>query len=169
MSNFNYDSYCGLYCGACSVLRAFQTGIKDKFAEFFSDEAGLELKCYGCKTDTVFSNCVNCDIRKCATEKNVERCSDCKDFPCNMMSVEQLKALFEKLPHLTMAPNNVEFIRGNGVEKWLSEQVKLWKCPECQTEFSWYAAKCSKCGKDLDKVKSFKGYFDKSIFQELIK
>ncbi|HUW63318.1 MAG TPA: hypothetical protein VMW83_01260 [Spirochaetia bacterium] len=47
MPNFNYDSYCGPYCGSCSIMVAYQTGQKDKFASFLHDELGFELKCRG--------------------------------------------------------------------------------------------------------------------------
>lgn len=162
---FNYDSYCGLYCGACSILKAYESGDKDEMASFWNDEVGLELKCHGCKSDTVFYNCASCKIRNCATARKVERCMDCKHFPCNLMKAEELKVLLDKLPHLKTIANNLMIIKNNGVEKWLSEQKEQWKCPDCQTHFTWYATYCSKCGKNLVELKSFTGSFDKSIFK----
>jgi hypothetical protein len=167
VSAFNYDSYCGLYCGACSIIKAYQTGIRDKFASFFAEEAGLELKCHGCKSDTVFVNCSNCKIRACAIDKGVERCLVCKDFPCNQFNAEELKNVLDSLPHLSAIQNNLAVIMSNGVDCWLAEQEKRWKCPDCQTDFSWYTDNCSKCGRDLTEIKGFKNY-DKKIFEYLI-
>ncbi len=167
MSVFNYDSYCGLYCGSCSILKAYQTGISDKFALFMGEEAGLKLKCHGCKSDTVFVNCANCKIRTCAIDKGVKRCLDCKDFPCSLFNVDEFKFVLDKLPHLKTIQNNLVTIMNNGVDEWLKEQSKRWKCPDCQTDFSWYADNCSKCGKDLSEIIGFKN-FDKRIFEYLI-
>ena len=169
VNNFNYDSYCGIYCGACSILKAYQTGYKDKFASFWKDEKGLELKCNGCKTDTVFTNCANCKIRSCAINKNVERCIDCNNFPCNMFSIDEHNNMLVKLPHLKGIPENLMTIKKVGANQWLAEQDKQWKCPECKTEFSWYTSNCSKCGKDLEEIKGYESVFDKTIFDYLMK
>ena len=47
--------------------------------------------------------------------------------------------------------------------------MRALKCPECKTEFSWYTSRCSKCGKDLEDRKSYKGSFDSSVFKDLKK
>lgn len=163
MSDFNYDTYCGLYCGSCSVIKAYQTGEKDPLACMFSDELGMELKCRGCKSDDLFVNCAHCTIRPCAKEKGVEHCIDCPDYPCQIYGVLELGV--EKLPHWSMAAVNIETIKNKGTEKWLEEQAAQWKCPDCETGYSWYAAACSNCGKDLTEIKPYKNSFDKSIFK----
>ncbi|MEN6389152.1 MAG: DUF3795 domain-containing protein [Syntrophomonas sp.] len=165
MSEFNYDTYCGLYCGACSIMKACQTGIKDPFACIFCDEAGMELKCHGCKTEQVFENCAKCPIRPCARERGVEHCPDCPDYPCQNYGFMQF--LTEKLPHWDTAAANLQTIKEKGTEGWLQEQQAQWKCPNCQTDYSWYATHCSNCGKDLGEIKPYKNTFDKSVFQML--
>jgi acetyl esterase/lipase len=129
----------------------------------FSDELGMELKCHGCKTDNLFVNCAQCTIRPCAKEKDLERCIDCPDYPCQIYGA--LKFAVEKLPHWSMAAANVETIKNKGAEKWLEEQSEQWKCPDCQTDYTWYGTHCSNCGKDLGDIKKYKNSFDKSIFQ----
>ena len=163
MSDFNYDTYCGLYCGACSILKAYQSGIKDPFACMFSEELGMELKCHGCKSENLFGNCAKCTIRPCATARGVEHCVDCPDYPCQIL--KSMGFAVEKLPHWSTAAANVETIKKKGVEKWLEEQAAQWKCPDCQTDYTWYGTHCSNCGKDLGDLKSYKNAFDKSIFQ----
>jgi hypothetical protein len=167
MTGFNYDSYCGLYCGACSILKAYQTGIKDKFASFWAEEAKMELTCHGCKSDTLFVNCSNCKIRACAIDKGVERCLVCQDFPCGQFDVAEFKNVLDSLPHLKTIQNNLEAIKEKGADGWLAQQDKRWKCPDCQTDFSWYADNCSKCGRDLTKLKGFSN-FDKKFFEYLL-
>ncbi|MEN6460337.1 MAG: DUF3795 domain-containing protein, partial [Syntrophomonas sp.] len=175
MSDFNYDSYCGLYCGACSIMKAYQSGIKDPFACFWSDEAGAELKCYGCKMDEVFKGaadfggCAKCAIRACAKEKGVERCLNCPDFPCQNFNpdTEIAKFLFDKLPHMSTIATNLQMILSKGASSWLEEQKAQWICPDCQTDYTWYATHCSNCGKDLGDSKPYNNTFDKSVFQLL--
>ncbi|WP_088226162.1 DUF3795 domain-containing protein [Desulfosporosinus sp. FKB] len=155
MSNYNYDSYCGLYCGACDVLMAYKHGYEDKIAPNINLEPS-QIKCHGCKTDTIFVNCRKCTIRSCAIKKKVDHCINCIDYPCNMQN-ELLQDFSTKhnLPHLQIIPKNLMTIKNIGIEKWLKEQDQVWKCPECQTDFSWYTHKCIKCGKDLDKIKDY--------------
>ncbi len=163
MGDFNYDTYCGLYCGACSIIKAYQTGIKDPLACLLSDELGMELKCHGCKTDSVFGNCAVCQIRNCAREKGVERCLNCSDFPCPNFGT--MEFILEALPHWNTVAANQESIKKQGTVRWLEEQANQWECPDCRTDYSWYAAQCSNCGKDLGELKPYRNSFDKRIFQ----
>lgn len=165
MRKFNYDSYCGLYCGACSILKAYQNGARDPMAAFWSDEAGLELQCHGCKTDQVFGNCAMCKIRSCARELGVERCSLCQEFPCSQFEAAEMQGLLEFLPHLSTVSGNMNAIAKRGIDAWLAQQEKQWQCPDCKTGYSWYAQTCSKCGKDLNELKGYKNVFDKRLFQ----
>ena len=171
MSDFNYDSYCGMYCGACSIMKAYQTGVKDPFATFWNDEAGAELKCHGCKTDKVFEGCADfggcstCHIRACAREKRVERCLNCSDFPCAILKpTNESQIMLDKLPHMSTIAINMQTIHSKGISRFLEEQAAQWKCPDCQTDYTWYATHCSKCGKDLGDLKPYRNSFDGSIF-----
>ena len=163
MGDYNYDTYCGLYCGACSIIKAYQTGIKDPLACCLGDELGMELKCHGCKTDSVFGNCAVCQIRNCARGKGVERCLNCSDFPCpNFTSME---FLLEMLPHWNTAVTNQEYIGNHGAARWLEQQATQWKCPDCHTDYSWYATHCANCGKERSTLRPYRNSFDKRIFQ----
>ncbi len=172
MSEFNYDSYCGIYCGACSIHMAYKTGQKDGFACYWTEanvkaylenqgytlpvNETIELKCHGCKSDAVFVNCRPCKIRKCAIGRNIDHCSECADYPCKFFDEGIAnKDVLSKLPHSKIAPKNLMTIKNNGVNQWLEQQDKQWKCPECQTNSSWYTVNCTNCGKDLSKLKDY--------------
>ncbi len=144
MSGFNYDPYCGLYCGACSIHIAYRTGYKDAFASYWTESSlkeslksrgialtesdSLQLVCHGCKSDTLFINCKHCPIRQCASGRKIEHCAiDCPDFPCHVMEDSGIKFedILKMLPHLKSTMKNVETIKRIGVEQWLAEQESL--------------------------------------------
>ena len=165
MDNFNYDTYCGIYCGACDIMMAHKTGMKFKLASFwdestvktFQKKLGIPYdstqpftyKCNGCKSGNLFVNCSVCQIRKCAINTGVEHCIDCGKYPCNLIVDSQKMASL--LPHLKCNRTNMEIIQSKGVGQWLAEQESKCKCPDCQTSFSWYSGKCKNCGTDLRK------------------
>lgn len=116
MSGFNYDTYCGIYCGACSIMMSHRTGRKDPLALQFTEEniraflasqgekypEGEEFShnCTGCKTATLFINCRPCKIRKCAVEKKVEHCIECGEYPCQLFSTIMVNPQVQQtLPH----------------------------------------------------------------------
>ncbi|MCJ7526440.1 MAG: DUF3795 domain-containing protein [Candidatus Aminicenantes bacterium] len=158
MSETKLDGYCGLYCGGCDIYRlsekAKQTGVKAKWEEmpeqFKKVIKEADLVCHGCQSDTVFAGCRICPILKCAKRKGVENCALCAKYPCFLIKmmhiVVRLRKLDKKLPHTAARKPNLEFIRQNGLEKFLSEQELAWKCPQCGARLTWYLEQCA-CGK----------------------
>lgn len=163
MSERSGDSYCGIYCGACDIRLAGETGRKSRFAAFwdegtlrrFRERQGtpitspeqLRLRCSGCKSDDVFVNCGACQLRACARERRVEHCSDCSEYPC--ATYRGFLSAGSILPHVSHCQANLEAIRAVGVERWTEDQAERWRCPECRAPFSWYAETCGSCGKAL--------------------
>ena len=170
MEEFKYDTYCGLYCGACDIMAAFKKSTVENTKPQWEDlpvefrkniPAGkaAEIICYGCKSDTVFIGCSKCLIRNCAKEKmQVETCFDCGKFPCLKFRVFGFirKLMEKKLPHLKSAHRNQLTIQEKGLAVWLHQQEALWKCPQCRTDFTWYSQTCPKCGNELESVKDFR-------------
>jgi len=89
--------YCGLNCKTCIIRLATREKDEQKkyqmrveTARQIKERYGQECKpedvndCDGCKTDTgiLFSGCNNCYMRKCASQKNIENCAYCDDYPC---------------------------------------------------------------------------------------
>lgn len=37
MDSFNYDSYCGIYCGACDIMMTYKTGCQHRLASFWNE------------------------------------------------------------------------------------------------------------------------------------
>jgi hypothetical protein len=165
----HFDSYCGLYCGACDMLVAYRRA-QERGVEARWDNIHFPLKghfaaspviCHGCKGDVVFRGCRGCPIRKCArTMLDIETCLDCKRFPCYrhwlVNAVRRVAGLNRKLPHLSVIEGNRAAIREKGVAAWLEDQERRWACPSCRTAFSWYERVCPTCGRSLDDSRPFR-------------
>ena len=101
-------SYCGLNCKTCPIYLATREKDEEKQYKMRADIAkqikeiyDQELKpeeitdCDGCKTEggRLFSGSNNCYMRKCASQKNLENCAYCGDYPC-----DELEKLFTTDP-----------------------------------------------------------------------
>ena len=93
-------AYCGLTCSSCPIYLATlekdksrQQVMRESIAEQCSKLYGMNLQseditdCDGCKADSgiLFSGCLNCEIRKCASQKNIENCAYCSDYACGIL------------------------------------------------------------------------------------
>ncbi len=143
----NGDSYCGIYCGACSVLVHGETEQRDAFIGCLKGVPDSELRCNGCKSDAVYAGCRICKLRHCAIQRGVAHCVECKDYPCATYKGWQRSSRF--LPHVAQSGRNLDVVRRDGVDQWLASQRKHWSCPQCAASFSWYASECQKCGRSL--------------------
>lgn len=100
----NMTAYCGLNCETCPIHLATleqdksrQQTMRISIAKVCAEQYGMNLRpeeindCDGCRTDTgrLFSGCLNCEIRKCASRKNLETCAQCNAYAC-----DKLKDLF---------------------------------------------------------------------------
>ena len=81
-------SYCGIKCNECPI---YISSIKNnyKMKEEIIEKWGYtgklkveEIKCDGCKSDTVFKYCEHCYIKKCCLEKKKNACIECHEYIC---------------------------------------------------------------------------------------
>jgi hypothetical protein len=166
MEEFRYDTYCGLYCGACDIMNAFRDAAESKRQPQWDDipaqlrnhipvSKTTEIKCFGCKTDTVFGGCSKCPVRKCAKEKmQADFCFECPKYPCFRFRIFSVirKLIQKRLPHIKSAYKNQVMIQEKGIHAWLAEQEALWKCPQCNTHFTWYMKSCRQCGYPVEYI-----------------
>ena len=133
---------CGMNCTVCSGYLALKNDVKSK---------GIRMPyCKGCRPRG----------KKCAFLKKrcelllnnkVEFCYECKDFPC-----ERLKHIDRRYQtYFTMSLiDNLEFIKKNGVSKFLEAQKEKWCCPKCGEVICCHNGICFKCS--LDKLQNKK-------------
>ena len=93
-------AYCGLLCDNCPIHQATieqdesrQQTMRVSISEECAKHYGLYLQpeeindCDGCRSSSerIFSGCLNCYIRKCAIQKDIESCAYCKDYACDRL------------------------------------------------------------------------------------
>jgi len=101
-------SYCGLTCETCPIYLAtreqnpkkkheMRVDIAQQIKEHYGQETKPEdvTDCDGCKTEggRLYFGCKDCQIRKCAQQKEVETCAYCDEYAC-----DKIQEFFAKEP-----------------------------------------------------------------------
>ena len=93
-------AYCGLHCHTCPIYVAAQEQDKSKKSELVYEiirmcrkRYGIEYRfseiiCDGCTSAnaSLFTGCRNCEIRRCAIEKDIVNCAYCNEYACDLLS-----------------------------------------------------------------------------------
>jgi hypothetical protein len=100
-------AYCGLTCDSCPIYlatieldKSHQQEMRVSIARLCYEQYGMKLKpeditdCDGCRS---------CEIRKCASQRNIENCAYCPEYLCDKLK--------EFLSHEPDAQNRLEEIR----------------------------------------------------------
>ena len=141
--NKELAAVCGLFCSACSVYIGTQEDPeKLKFIAERMQCSTEEIKCDGCRAKRQSTYCKTCAISKCASEKGLDFCGECTDFPCELLSDFQ-----KAMPHRIELWQNLTHIKEAGFEQWYMEMVEHYSCPDCGTINSTYDLACRNCGK----------------------
>ena len=134
MIDLKQVTYCGLYCGLCSMSNRvprmandLQETLRkeaieywgpdmpgfDEFWKFLGDLAGSETRC-SCREETCGPPF--CGIRKCAREKGVDVCPFCDEYPC-----EKVAGIAKG--YVTMLADGKR-MKEIGLDMWIKEQEK---------------------------------------------
>ena len=113
---------CGMNCGICVAY------LRDK------------RKCPGCRLRDK-----KCGIRNCEKfQKNkFKYCYECDTFPC--ARIKRLDKRYRTKYEMSMI-ENLEYIRENGVSKFIEREITRWKCPKCGGVICVHHRKCYTCG-----------------------
>jgi len=132
-NQLRHVAYCGLYCALCAHRNRIPTQaqqlqeslhkegfddwyqyipeMKNTFPPFWQFLQKLvNLDCT-CRTG---GGPPDCKIRQCAQNKNLEGCTQCKEYPCTL-----IQALAEHYPTIIQDGKRLQKI---GLEKWVKEQ-----------------------------------------------
>ena len=123
-------SPCGMNCRLCYAYQ------RDK------------NKCLGCrdKNNIIANSCLRCIIRNCPIIKDNKYlyCYDCHKYPCQRL--KQLDKRYKTKYNMSML-ENLNNIKDNGIEFFLSNEEKRWKCQTCGKIICVHHNKCEECNK----------------------
>jgi len=97
-------AYCGLDCSECGAFIAHQNNdeaLREKTAAEWTKLYGFNflpemINCTSCKSNGVHvGHCMECEIRKCASEKAIVNCGVCSDFK----TCKTINDFFARAPH----------------------------------------------------------------------
>jgi len=135
-------SPCGMNCATCASYLAQRNNIKSK---------GVKMPyCVGCRPRN--KNCAFLKKRCTKLAKGeVTFCFECDSFPCEHLVA--IDGRYRTRYRMSMIGNLI-FIKENGIEKFLEEQEKTWKCPTCDGLISCHNGLCFNC--ELEKLENKK-------------
>lgn len=89
-------AYCGFDCETCPVYIATTQKdmvMQEKLAKEYSTQNNLledtDMICEGCKAEMVSEKmCGFCKLRLCGTEKEVDNCGMCAEYPCKKIETD---------------------------------------------------------------------------------
>ncbi len=140
---------CGMNCALCANYLAGKYDLKSK---------GIQKSyCEGCRPRG--KNCAfmkkNCEL---IGEGRIKYCYTCETFPCKRL--KSLDERYRKKYHMSMI-ENLKDIKDSGIDKFLAQQEKKWKCPMCGGNISCHDGFCYNCeAEDLKKKKKKEGWTD---------
>ncbi len=143
---------CGLYCGVCSIMIADRDNndkFKNALVNLYKPMTKIieDIKCKGCMADNpedIFMYCKQCSIRECVKEKEIEGCHQCDDFPC--WRIKQFPIPVGKKVIMRVIP----YWKQHGTERYVSDEIKRYHCPECGNALFRGAKRCNKCKVAVD-------------------
>ena len=127
---------CGMNCGICSAYLAYYHDIKSK---------GIRMPyCVGCRPRD--KRCAflkkRCEL---LMSNEVRYCYECSNFPCE--GLKHLDNRYRTYFKMSMI-ENLECIRGNGINEFLKREQEKWRCPECGGVICCHNGICFNCGLD---------------------
>jgi hypothetical protein len=121
---------CGMNCAICIAHIGYHMNNSKK-----------KVACTGCRIRN--KNCAFI-IKRCKylPKKEVEFCFECSEFPCE--NLKKLDKKYRTKYNMSMI-ENLEFIKKNGMKKFLDQQEKKYKCKKCDGVICVHDNKCYEC------------------------
>ena len=144
MSNKNLVAACGLYCGSCGIYLATKESDSEKLLQYalVLNQSFDETFCDGCRAERKSAHCSSmCSFIKCTSQKGIEFCGTCQEFPC-----KELTDFQSKMPHRIEIIESQNRLKEIGLEQRLIEMKENYSCPQCNSVNSAYDLACRKCG-----------------------
>ena len=125
---------CGMNCGICKRYLAYSRGVPV--------ERGKVIHCQGCRPSN--KNCyVKRGCKKLA-KKEITFCFECDNLPCENF-INRLERRYRKRYNMSMV-ENLQELKEKGMETFLKNQERRYRCPKCGDVISVHDRKCYACG-----------------------
>jgi len=124
---------CGMNCGLCI---GFLREKKPCGGCFKKDDENKPKVCRSCTI-------VNCELLA-DTESGF--CYDCKKYPCTRL--KSIDKRYRTNYGMSML-DNLDFIKNNGIEKFLESEQNRWTCKQCNSGVSVHRDFCLNCKTEL--------------------
>jgi len=140
--NSELISPCGMNCAICSGYLSYKNDVKNK---------GIRMPyCMGCRPRNKKCAFLKKHCSKLANDE-VTFCFECSSFPCDRLRT--IDSRYRSRYRMSMI-ENLNFIKENGIEKFLDSQEKSWKCRSCGELVCCHNGICFNCG--LEKLRNKK-------------
>jgi|WetSurMetagenome_2_1015567.scaffolds.fasta_scaffold00027_59 hypothetical protein len=124
---------CGIPCAICSGYLSFVSNSPIN-------------KCRGCRARN--KQCAwlkkNCKDNRKLLKGDIEFCYECDSYPCDRL--QRLDARYRRDFGMSMI-DNLDFIRNKGVEAFIENQCRKYRCEKCGGLRSVHNGKCFACEK----------------------
>jgi len=131
-NRINELSPCGVFCGACP---------------------SFNKSCNGCSSDDHEQKRISkfdCRLRICCyTEKGLDYCADCDQFPCKLINKKLINSHKNdpRYHYRHEIPKNFAKLKSIGLDNYIEFQKQRWKCSSCDGTVYFYKYKCNTCEK----------------------
>jgi hypothetical protein len=129
-------------CAICSAYLALKHDVRAKGVKM--------IRCLGCRPRNKNCAWLKKQCPQLASDE-ISFCYECNTFPC-----KRLIAIDERYrTHFRMSMiDNLKFVKEHGMEKFLKQQEKVWKCKRCGEMVCCHNGLCFNC--DLERIRSKK-------------
>ena len=126
---------CGMNCRICLAFFGYTVSGKKRKSICIcckpTDKSCAHLK-KNCKNKTIYE---------------VDYCFECKDFPCEQL--QKLDSKYRERYDMSMI-ENLKYIRDNGLDDFLLQHEKKYRCPECGGVICVHNGICYSCKSSKD-------------------
>lgn len=127
---------CGMNCSLCIAYQFMRSDL---------NKQGFRKKyCPGCipRAENCTHMAAQCEL---LGKGKVRFCFECEVFPCKRL--KSLDKRYRTKYHMSMI-ENLEFIKGHGMEEFLKKEEEKWRCPECGGVICCHNGLCLDCNLD---------------------
>jgi catechol 2,3-dioxygenase-like lactoylglutathione lyase family enzyme len=126
---------CGMNCRICIGYFGYTMNGKKR-----------KMKCIGCTPRDKSCAFLKKYCKK-LTKKEVNYCYECDDFPC--VHLKKIDSLYQNRYNMSMI-KNLKYIRDKGMNSFLKQQEKTYRCPNCGGVICVHNRICYSCNSIID-------------------